>query len=184
MQTQALIIFLEGALGTGRKGRGLSAEGAGLDSRKSGVDDGSVVQGPVVGVLGRLLGGPLLSLVLAPSPARCTQGETVGATLLVAMHDAFEPVPILEKLPLQIDCLAAWGEPKDPGAEAGEVDGSLAGWASVGRCRRVPWDEGVQSIVDSEGGGAVWAISRDPGILGMFHLPLFLVQTWKLSFPY
>uniref|UniRef100_A0A2K5NKV7 VPS39 subunit of HOPS complex n=1 Tax=Cercocebus atys TaxID=9531 RepID=A0A2K5NKV7_CERAT len=24
------------------------------------------------------------------------------------MHDAFEPVPILEKLPLQIDCLAAW----------------------------------------------------------------------------
>lgn len=26
------------------------------------------------------------------------------------MHDAFEPVPILEKLPLQIDCLAAWGE--------------------------------------------------------------------------
>uniref|UniRef100_A0A8C4T8V9 VPS39 subunit of HOPS complex n=1 Tax=Erpetoichthys calabaricus TaxID=27687 RepID=A0A8C4T8V9_ERPCA len=25
------------------------------------------------------------------------------------MHDAFEPVPILEKLPLQIDCLAAWG---------------------------------------------------------------------------
>lgn len=28
------------------------------------------------------------------------------------MHDAFEPVPILEKLPLQIDCLAAWGEPR------------------------------------------------------------------------
>lgn len=27
------------------------------------------------------------------------------------MHDAFEHVPILEKLPLQIDCLAAWGEP-------------------------------------------------------------------------
>lgn len=26
------------------------------------------------------------------------------------MHDAFEPVPILEKLPLQIDCLAAWDE--------------------------------------------------------------------------
>lgn len=26
------------------------------------------------------------------------------------MHDAYEPVPILEKLPLQIDCLAAWGE--------------------------------------------------------------------------
>ncbi|XP_030415425.1 vam6/Vps39-like protein isoform X5 [Gopherus evgoodei] len=26
------------------------------------------------------------------------------------MHDAFEPVPILEKLPLQIDCLAAWEE--------------------------------------------------------------------------
>ncbi|CAB1330441.1 unnamed protein product, partial [Coregonus sp. 'balchen'] len=25
------------------------------------------------------------------------------------MHDAYEPVPILEKLPLQIDCLAAWG---------------------------------------------------------------------------
>ncbi|XP_067335034.1 vam6/Vps39-like protein isoform X4 [Channa argus] len=24
------------------------------------------------------------------------------------MHDAYEPVPILEKLPLQIDCLAAW----------------------------------------------------------------------------
>lgn len=35
------------------------------------------------------------------------------------MHDAFEPVPILEKLPLQIDCLAAWGEPKDRGAQAG-----------------------------------------------------------------
>ncbi|XP_037342949.1 vam6/Vps39-like protein [Pungitius pungitius] len=26
------------------------------------------------------------------------------------MHDAYEPVPILEKLPLQIDCLAAWEE--------------------------------------------------------------------------
>lgn len=26
------------------------------------------------------------------------------------MHDAYESVPILEKLPLQIDCLAAWGE--------------------------------------------------------------------------
>lgn len=26
------------------------------------------------------------------------------------MHDAFEPVLILEKLPLQIECLAAWGE--------------------------------------------------------------------------
>lgn len=26
------------------------------------------------------------------------------------MHDAYEPVPILEKLPLQIECLAAWGE--------------------------------------------------------------------------
>lgn len=31
------------------------------------------------------------------------------------MHDAFEPVPILEKLPLQIDCLAAWGEPRGLG---------------------------------------------------------------------
>lgn len=30
------------------------------------------------------------------------------------MHDAFEHVPILEKLPLQIDCLAAWGEPEGP----------------------------------------------------------------------
>ena len=30
-----------------------------------------------------------------------------------AMHDAFEHVPILEKLPLQIDCLAAWGEPPE-----------------------------------------------------------------------
>lgn len=26
------------------------------------------------------------------------------------MHDAYEPVPILEKLPIQIDCLAAWGK--------------------------------------------------------------------------
>ncbi|XP_042194191.1 vam6/Vps39-like protein isoform X2 [Callorhinchus milii] len=26
------------------------------------------------------------------------------------MHDAFEPLPILEKLPLQIDCLAAWDD--------------------------------------------------------------------------
>lgn len=26
------------------------------------------------------------------------------------MHDAYEPVPILEKLPIQIECLAAWGE--------------------------------------------------------------------------
>uniref|UniRef100_H3ABJ6 VPS39 subunit of HOPS complex n=1 Tax=Latimeria chalumnae TaxID=7897 RepID=H3ABJ6_LATCH len=26
------------------------------------------------------------------------------------MHDAFEPVPILEKLPLQIECMAAWEE--------------------------------------------------------------------------
>lgn len=32
------------------------------------------------------------------------------------MHDAFEPVPILEKLPLQIDCLAAWGEPRGLGS--------------------------------------------------------------------
>lgn len=30
--------------------------------------------------------------------------------LQFTMHDAYEPVPILEKLPLQIDCLAAWGE--------------------------------------------------------------------------
>lgn len=30
------------------------------------------------------------------------------------MHDAFEHVPILEKLPLQIDCLAAWGESGRP----------------------------------------------------------------------
>lgn len=30
------------------------------------------------------------------------------------MHDAYEPVPILEKLPLQIDCLAAWGKLKRP----------------------------------------------------------------------
>lgn len=34
-----------------------------------------------------------------------------GAAAAAAMHDAFEHVPILEKLPLQIDCLAAWGEP-------------------------------------------------------------------------
>ncbi|XP_029683915.1 vam6/Vps39-like protein isoform X2 [Takifugu rubripes] len=26
------------------------------------------------------------------------------------MHDAYEPVPILEKLPIQIDCLAAWDD--------------------------------------------------------------------------
>lgn len=31
------------------------------------------------------------------------------------MHDAYESVPILEKLPLQIDCLAAWGEFVFPG---------------------------------------------------------------------
>lgn len=36
---------------------------------------------------------------------------SVGAAV---MHDAFEHVPILEKLPLQIDCLAAWGEPLGP----------------------------------------------------------------------
>lgn len=37
------------------------------------------------------------------------------------MHDAFEQVPILEKLPLQIDCLAAWGELRGRGAEAGSA---------------------------------------------------------------
>lgn len=33
-----------------------------------------------------------------------------GSNKSSSMHDAYEPVPILEKLPLQIDCLAAWGE--------------------------------------------------------------------------
>lgn len=36
---------------------------------------------------------------------RSGRGQAVAV-----MHDAFEPVTILEKLPLQIDCLAAWGE--------------------------------------------------------------------------
>lgn len=62
------------------------------------------------------------------------------------MHDAFEPVPILEKLPLQIDCLAAWGEPRARGGfsaeavpafhKAGDVDRSLAVWTPIGRCPR------------------------------------------------
>ncbi|EDL27991.1 vacuolar protein sorting 39 (yeast), isoform CRA_c, partial [Mus musculus] len=38
------------------------------------------------------------------------QGRDSGGEAPAAMHDAFEPVPILEKLPLQIDCLAAWEE--------------------------------------------------------------------------
>lgn len=81
------------------------------------------------------------------------------------MHDAFEPVPILEKLPLQIDCLAAWGESEERGAEAGATRerhgpftslGTWTGvwlclWAPVGRRPKGNWDEGVQSIVDCEG---------------------------------
>lgn len=40
---------------------------------------------------------------------RSCRGQAVAI-----MHDAFEPVLILEKLPLQIDCLAAWGECRAP----------------------------------------------------------------------
>lgn len=80
------------------------------------------------------------------------------------MHDAFEPVPILEKLPLQIDCLAAWGEPDDRGARtsqgSGEVGGRLAVWASVGRCPRGAWAEGVRSVVDT---AAVGLLGQSPG---------------------
>lgn len=51
------------------------------------------------------------------------------------MHDAFEHVPILEKLPLQIDCLAAWGEP--PPASRPETPPASLPWgrwaAAVGR---------------------------------------------------
>lgn len=47
-----------------------------------------------------------------------------------AMHDAFEHVPILEKLPLQIDCLAAWGEP--PPASRPETPPALLGSPSLG----------------------------------------------------
>lgn len=54
-------------------------------------------------------------------------------TLSIAMHDAFEPVPILEKLPLQIDCLAAWGEPRVLGSRSGLLESGLdlsQGWRS------------------------------------------------------
>uniref|UniRef100_A0A669EDG3 VPS39 subunit of HOPS complex n=1 Tax=Oreochromis niloticus TaxID=8128 RepID=A0A669EDG3_ORENI len=37
------------------------------------------------------------------------------------MHDAYEPVPILEKLPLQIDCLAAWEDWLLVGTKPGDV---------------------------------------------------------------
>lgn len=46
------------------------------------------------------------------------------------MHDAFEPVPILEKLPLQIDCLAAWGEPRASGQGGGGPSRLAGGEAS------------------------------------------------------
>ena len=53
------------------------------------------------------------------------------------MHDAFEPVPILEKLPLQIDCLAAWGEPRGQAGSARERLGPfrrLGKWTGVWLC--------------------------------------------------
>lgn len=53
------------------------------------------------------------------------------------MHDAFEPVPILEKLPLQIDCLAAWGEPKNRGFEVGP--GSAGAARTYYRAGEVDW---------------------------------------------
>lgn len=81
------------------------------------------------------------------------------------MHDAFEPVPILEKLPLQIDCLAAWGESEDRGprrgprqrgsgtdpSQAGGSGRASGGAAPAGRRPKGNRDEGEQSIVDSEG---------------------------------
>lgn len=53
------------------------------------------------------------------------------------MHDAFEPVPILEKLPLQIDCLAAWGEPRGQAGSARERLGPFTRrgkWTGVWLC--------------------------------------------------
>lgn len=70
------------------------------------------------------------------------------------MHDAFEPVPILEKLPLQIDCLAAWGELRVPGAEAGSAQRLFRPFTRLGKWTgiwlykllsdtvRKTWDEG------------------------------------------
>lgn len=55
------------------------------------------------------------------------------------MHDAFEPVPILEKLPLQIDCLAAWGELRGQAGSARERQGPFTRrgkWTGVWLCGR------------------------------------------------
>lgn len=108
------------------------------------------------------------------------------------MHDAFEPVPILEKLPLQIDCLAAWGESEDRGRgggsagaartlhQPGAADGRLALRAPAGRRPEGNWGEGVQSVEDSEDSqDDRW----DPSILGRFRLHLLWVHSWTLSFP-
>lgn len=133
---------------------GVWEEGAGLlqrkgwawPDRKSGVG-GCVAERPVAGV------SASCSALCAgsrprskPGPSSYTSGETAVATLLAAMHDAFEPVPILEKLPLQIDCLAAWGEPRGRGGVSAEsvlifhkarnVDRRLAVWTRIGRYPR------------------------------------------------
>lgn len=54
----------------------------------------------------------LASLVLLylyrPDPGVDWPWSREPVQLFVKMHDAYESVPILEKLPLQIDCLAAW----------------------------------------------------------------------------
>lgn len=107
------------------------------------------------------------------------------------MHDAFEPVPILEKLPLQIDCLAAWGEPRgrdlvSTGAsrtfhEPRKVDGRLDLWLLSGRTlseRGLDWGRAKHRRL----GGGRWDLPRVPGILGTSHLPLLSVLSWRLSF--
>lgn len=68
------------------------------------------------------------------------------------MHDAFEPVPILEKLPLQIDCLAAWGESEDRGAAAGGSAGAARTFLKPGK-RTGVWLCGLRSEAVPKGTG-------------------------------
>lgn len=139
--------------------------------------------------------GPHSSLVLipAPHPTRHNPVEAVAVTAPAAMHDAFEPVPILEKLPLQIDCLAAWGETRGQVGSArerlrpftrlgkwtasGGVDSGPAsskrglGWGEPELC----WQRGRWSCLGDLRGSRHF---RD------VHLPLLSVGSWGWNFPY
>lgn len=125
--------------------------------------------------------GPHSSLVLIPAPHRpgTIEVEAVAATAPAVMHDAFEPSADPRKAASADHCpwLLGWDEgPGGVNAGAAETFHEARKVAGLWLCGL--WSGVLQEgprmrepgSVD-EGGGAVWAISGDTGILGMFTCP-------------